>query len=461
VSRLEGGLVFILLFLFFFPYTAPDSIQLLAVEPAPEQTQVSLPSAPQATSKLSFPAALAEQHQITQDQPTSGKLQSKSPAVQPPTTPLPPEQHGSEDKKRPTPDAREKLDKPSQKPRVKEHDLPTLLARTERQAAALHQAAELLTVEVERSTNRNEEVADLALRGTEDSRRATTLLARAQQYEEALHQAVGQLRKDTTSQTPTTSDRLAALLKQASHHESSLRQTTAQLQTSALRRVKAQLQEENKRLSESEQPREEFARTIDTPENGQEEFDPSSPEEHGDPHQAREHPEQYSPSVRNNTQGWTPLMLAALQGDEDAVRRLLIHGAEVNAINRAGGSALMTAALQGHHEVIRLLIAKVATVNAKNDKGWTALMYAAWNGHTDVVKTLLAKGAEVNAQSAEGWTALMYATWKGQSETVRALLAGQALVSTPNEAGESALTLAAHRGNADITMLLNDADGGQ
>jgi len=168
-----------------------------------------------------------------------------------------------------------------------------------------------------------------------------------------------------------------------------------------------------------------------------------------------------TPTTRRDVPDEPPLMLAALRGDMDAVDRLIAQGTAVNDTNRAGGTALMTAAIQGHSEVVRLLISKRATVNAKNNKGWTALMYAAWNGHTDVVKTLLAKGAEVNAQNNEGWTALMYATWKGQIETVQVLLAGRALVATPNQAGESALTLAAHHGHADITALLNDADGRQ
>jgi uncharacterized protein len=55
-----------------------------------------------------------------------------------------------------------------------------------------------------------------------------------------------------------------------------------------------------------------------------------------------------------------PLILVALRGDMNAVRRLIAHGAEVNATNRAGDTALMIAAIQGHYEVVRLLISKGA-----------------------------------------------------------------------------------------------------
>jgi len=446
----EGGLVFAVLFLLFFRSTTPDVIRLTALEPTPERAHASLPPASQALPELSSQAPpslvnepqpislttqdqnpldemnsrdtlqpVVERHQVTQEQPTSHQsqpAQPELPSVQP---------HNP----------REKPAKPSQK---EEHHIPTLLVRAERQVAELHQATELLTVEIDRLTSISEEGTNNTPQSTKDSRRAIALLTRAQQHGAALHEAILQLTGNTTEQTPTAGTRLTALLKQANQSETLLRQTTTQLQATALRRVKAQLQEEKKHLTES----------------AQEEFDPPSEGEHGSPSQTVWSPEQNSLSSGNNTQGWTPLMLAALRGDEDAVRRLLIYGAEVNATNNVGGNAFMTAALQGHHQIVRILLDKGATLNAKNNKGWTALMYAAWNGHTDIVKMLLARGADVNAQNAEGWTALMYATWKGQSETVRALVAGRATITTLNHAGESALTVAADRGNSEIAMLL-------
>lgn len=502
LSWVEGGLVLAVLFLLLLGRTNQDVIRLTALEPAPEQAHALLPPASQATAEPSSqaptlqvnesqlisltvqdrtpldervkiaplhqemnsretPQPVVEHHQVTQEQPTSHlsqPAQPEPPSVQP-HNPISPqsEQKGREEQRRSAPDAHENPTKPSQKPEGEEHHIPTLLARAERQVAALRQAADLLTIEIDRITNISEEGTDRAPQGTKDSRRATLLLARAQQHEDALQQAILQLAGDTTEQTAIASARLTALLKQANQSETSLRQTTTQLQAAALLQVKAQLQEEKKRPVESEQsPHEEIVQATDIRENRQEEFDPLWEGEHSSPAHAVQ-----SPAPSNNTQGWTPLMLAALRGDEDAVRRLLVYGAEVNATNNAGSNAFMTAALQGHHEIVRILLNKGATLNAKNDKGWTALMYAAWNGHTDIVKMLLAKGADINAQNAEGWTALMYATWKGQSETVRALLAGRATVTTLNHAGESALTVAADRGDSEIAMLLGHADGKQ
>jgi hypothetical protein len=453
----EGGLALALLFLLFFRSTAHDVIRLTTSDLAPEQVQeVPSPTSPGA-SRLSFPIPVAAQQQFTQELPTSYPSQPEAPVTQPPDTiPSQSEQKESEDKRQPIPGTRAKPHQPSQKPGAGQLHIPTLLARAERQVVALRQAADGLTVEIDRiaSTN-NGEVTDRPSQGTKEARRAAILLERAQQHEDALRQVILQLARNTSNQTSMTSTRLTALLKQTKQHETLLRQTATQLQATALRRVKAQLQEEKKYRRKGEPPlHEEIVQAANIAEDRQEEFDPPLEEESGTSFQTLWSPEPYPLSPHNNTNGWTPLMLAALRGDEDAVRRLLIYGAEVNATNNAGGNAFMTAALQGHQQIVRLLLDKGASINAKNNKGWTALMYAAWNGHSDIVKMLLAKGADVNVQNAEGWTALMYATWKGQSETVRVLLAGRATVTTLNHYGESALTVAAARGNSEIALLL-------
>jgi ankyrin repeat protein len=333
-----------------------------------------------------------------------------------------------------------------------------LLARAEQRVASFHEAAEGLTIEIDRL---NEEGGDRTPRSTRNARRATFLLNRAQRHTDALSQALLHLEKNPTDQTPLASIRVTTLLKQTQSYETLLRKTAVRLHAEARQQSKEVLQDQIPQPASVEVPHDQQPERPDidiaqTPQT-------VIPSERAEVIPPQQHAEfsLSTPTTRRDVPDESPLMLAALRGNMDAVDRLIAQGAEVNATNRAGGTALMTAAIQGHSEVVRLLISKKATVNAKNNKGWTALMYAAWNGHTDVVKTLLAKGAEVNAQNNEGWTALMYATWKGQLATVQVLLAGRALVATPNQAGESALTLAAHRGHGDITALLNDADGKQ
>src|SRR3972149_11117650 len=86
--------------------------------------------------------------------------------------------------------------------------------------------------------------------------------------------------------------------------------------------------------------------------------------------------------------GETALMLAALRGDLEVVRQLLVHGAEVNP--SGNWTPLIYAAVKGSVEISRLLLAYGADINATVDSnGLTALMMAAREGHADLVALLL------------------------------------------------------------------------
>jgi len=71
-----------------------------------------------------------------------------------------------------------------------------------------------------------------------------------------------------------------------------------------------------------------------------------------------------SPNMRNQF-AWTPLMLAALEGQTPVVRLLLSEGAEISAINDFGASALAYAALKGHGQTVRALLESGAPINVR------------------------------------------------------------------------------------------------
>ena len=77
------------------------------------------------------------------------------------------------------------------------------------------------------------------------------------------------------------------------------------------------------------------------------------------------------------------LCLAAHEGDDDLVSRLLADGANVHAKNDV---AIRMAAQNGHRDVVRRLRNNGANVRANSD---SALRWAAKNGHRDVVFDLL------------------------------------------------------------------------
>ncbi len=91
-----------------------------------------------------------------------------------------------------------------------------------------------------------------------------------------------------------------------------------------------------------------------------------------------------------DSNGWTPLHFAAMNGDADAVRALRTAGAEVNARGYDGYIPLHLAARSGDLPVVQYLLAAGAKVNAKIKAGATPLQFAASFGNLDVVQYLLA-----------------------------------------------------------------------
>ena len=132
-----------------------------------------------------------------------------------------------------------------------------------------------------------------------------------------------------------------------------------------------------------------------------------------------------------------PVLVIAVRANSVATVDLLLGArAYVNARTRFGDSPLMVAALGGRLELVKKLRARGAEVK---QPGWNALIDAARGGHDEVVRYLLAEGAEVDEASPNGTTALMMAAREGKPSTVDLLIARGADVNHRNQAGASAL----------------------
>lgn len=126
-----------------------------------------------------------------------------------------------------------------------------------------------------------------------------------------------------------------------------------------------------------------------------------------------------------NVDGLTPLGYASHYGQADAVRTLLDHGADVNAISHSKISFIpsntaLHASLAGERssEVIRLLLEHGASCSILDSDGQNALHSAAF--HTDqaeLIQLLLQHGADPNVLNAAGQTALDIATERGNTST--------------------------------------------
>ncbi len=149
-----------------------------------------------------------------------------------------------------------------------------------------------------------------------------------------------------------------------------------------------------------------------------------------------------------------PLQEAVSHGDEEAIKRLILQGANVH-MEFDGRTPLHIAARQGQTAVAKLLIANGAYVDeAEASDLHTPLYDAAKNGHISVAQLLLTEGANVNARAAKGNTPLLVAACSGHVDVVKLLLSNGADVHAKSDSGERPLHMAAESGNLEITQLL-------
>jgi ankyrin repeat protein len=119
------------------------------------------------------------------------------------------------------------------------------------------------------------------------------------------------------------------------------------------------------------------------------------------------------------------LRVAARDSKVPSINFLIQRGVNVNAAqNGVGTTPLMLAAANGHDDAIKALIAGRADVNLQNAKGETALILAASAGKKDAVKALLRAGADRSLTDSSGKTALQYATQNNHGDTRKELEKG-------------------------------------
>ena len=130
------------------------------------------------------------------------------------------------------------------------------------------------------------------------------------------------------------------------------------------------------------------------------------------------------PAILWATPTASPVADAAMQRDAEAVRALLLNGADVNAAQGDGMTALHWASRNDDVEIARMLVYAGANVRATTRLGdYMPLHLAAKAGSAAVVSTLLEAGAPALATTSTGSAqAIHFAAAAGSAESVAALL---------------------------------------
>ena len=87
------------------------------------------------------------------------------------------------------------------------------------------------------------------------------------------------------------------------------------------------------------------------------------------------------------------------------VKLLTKYGADVN-LTTNGWTPLMVACLDGHKDIVEILLESGADVNATSEIGWTPLLAAVLGDQYDCAETLIEAGADVNIDVAFRYAAL-------------------------------------------------------
>ena len=175
-----------------------------------------------------------------------------------------------------------------------------------------------------------------------------------------------------------------------------------------------------------------------------------------------------------DTQGRTPLYVAASVEGPEVIRALLVAGADPHVVADQGASVLHAAAATGSPEVVELLLEAGVDPDSPNDSAQAPLHLAVRESRANrwwrfpeedgirspmALRTfaLLDAGADPNVRNAEGDTPLHLSLWQRDSTLVFAFVQAGANVHARNDNGETPLHVARTQGNRPAMRILLDA----
>ena len=162
----------------------------------------------------------------------------------------------------------------------------------------------------------------------------------------------------------------------------------------------------------------------------------------------------FDPNTRD-AQGQTGLLIALREPSPKVIEVLIDWPkTDVEARDPKDESPLMLAAIKGQQDVVTKLIERDADINKP---GWTPLHYATTSGHVAIMKQLLDKDAFIDAQSPNGTTPLMMAAMYGSDAAVKLLLDEGADPLMKNQLGMTAADFAQKANRTGALQMINQA----
>lgn len=160
-----------------------------------------------------------------------------------------------------------------------------------------------------------------------------------------------------------------------------------------------------------------------------------------------------------DTLGYTPIMVAALEGNIEAFEILKKAKAELGGKTKDGLNILHLAAKNGKTLMVKhLLVDHKDLLESKDVKQATPLLWAAYNGWVETYNALLLAGANQNAVIESGMNALHLAARMGKKDMVQFLLESQKdLLNKKDNEGRTPFLQAIVRGHEPVALLLLEA----
>lgn len=157
----------------------------------------------------------------------------------------------------------------------------------------------------------------------------------------------------------------------------------------------------------------------------------------------------------------TPLMIAAYQGNLEAISEFIKRNSDLEIQDQDGFTPLLNAINGNQLEAALLLFKNGASLKAQSKNGDTAISLAVGNGNVELAKLALENGADPNQQINNAqFSMLMASVYDGDIEMIDLLLSYEASPNHQDKDGITALMIASKEGfeQTVIKLLSHGAD---